>query len=336
MSDAWQQDAAETGQTNTQETGQSNAQFEQTLVSQIAREFLTEQRRARRWGIAFKLLFALLLLFFLIVYLADKGDISPAGLADGKHTALIDVRGIIASDEEAGADYVTAGLRAAYEDSGTAGIIIRINSPGGSPVQAGYINDEINRLKNKNPDIPVYAVISDLCASGGYYIAVAADRIYADKASLVGSIGVVLGGFGFVDTINKLGMERRVHHAGKNKAFLDPFAPLKEDEVKHLDDLLDGIYQQFIQIVKKGRGDRLVDDDRIFSGLIWTGEQSVELGLVDELGSAGYVAREVIGAEEIVDFTFQDTLLEQFSKKIGAQFTGGIKQLFYRDFYHIK
>ena len=336
MSDAWQQDAAETGQTNTQETGQPNAQFEQTLVSQIAREFLTEQRRARRWGIAFKLLFALLLLFFLIVYLADKGDISPAGLADGKHTALINVQGIIASDEEAGADYVTAGLRAAYEDSGTAGIIIRINSPGGSPVQAGYINDEINRLKNKNPDIPVYAVISDLCASGGYYIAVAADRIYADKASLVGSIGVVLGGFGFVDTINKLGMERRVHHAGKNKAFLDPFAPLKEDEVKHLDDLLDGIYQQFIQIVKKGRGDRLVDDDRIFSGLIWTGEQSVELGLVDELGSAGYVAREVIGAEEIVDFTFQDTLLEQFSKEIGARFTGGIKQLFYQDFYHIK
>ena len=307
MSDPWQQDKKET-----------DSQFEQTLVNQIAREFLAEQRRARRWNIAFRLFIALFLTVFLAIYLVSRTDISPGDLKDGKHTALVDVQGIIAGGEPAGADYVNASLRAAYEDDNTAGIIIRINSPGGSPVQAGYVNDEITRLKNEHPDIPVYAVIGDLCASGGYYIAVAANRIYADKASLVGSIGVIASSFGFVDAIDKLGIERRVYHAGRHKAFLDPFSPEQDDELEHIDQLLDGIYQQFVQVVREGRGERLAEDEKIFSGLIWTGEQSVELGLVDELGNADYVAREVIGAEDIVDFTYQDTLLDQFSRAVGT------------------
>ncbi len=315
MSDPWQQNNAE-----------ADSKFEQALVNQIAREFLTEQRRARRWSIAFKLFIAIYMMFFLVIYLIDKTGISPGDLKDGKHTALVDIQGIISSSEQARADYVTASLRAAYEDSNTAGIIIRINSPGGSPVQAGHVNDEIKRLKNEHPDIPVYAVISDLCASGGYYIAVAADRIYADKASLVGSIGVVMASFGFVDAIDKLGIERRLYHAGEHKAFLDPFSPEQDEELEHIDQLLDGIYQQFVRIVREGRGDRLVEDEKIFSGLVWTGEQSVDLGLVDELGSAEYVAREVIGAEEIVDFTYKDTLLEQFSRAIEALFTNRSKQ----------
>ncbi len=299
---------------------EADARIEQDLVNGIAREFLAEQRRARRWGIAFKLFGTGVVILLLVIFLSDGTDISSARLERAQHTALIDIQGVIIGSEPAGADYVAAGLRAAYEDDKTAGIILRINSPGGSPVQAGYVNDEINRLKSEHPDIPVYAVIGDLCASGGYYVAVAADRIYADKASLVGSIGVVMGGFGFVDTLNKLGMERRVYHAGANKAFLDPFQPTQDEEVAHVNALLDNVYQQFVETVRQARGDRLSEDERIFSGLIWTGEQSLGLGLIDGLGNADYVARELIGAEDIVDFTYRDTLLEQFSKELGTLF----------------
>lgn len=316
-------------------TIQSGAQVEQALVNRLAREFLAEQRSARRWNIAFKLFFALIMLLFLLGYLAGMGDISPKTGA-GKHTALVDVQGIIAVDADSQADYVVEGLRAAYQDEQTAGVIIRINSPGGSPVQAGYVNDEIQRLKSAHPEIPVYAVISDVCASGGYYIAVAADHIYADKASLVGSIGVVMAGFGFVDALEKLGIERRVYHAGEDKAFLDPFAPLRQEHVKHLDQLLDGIYQQFVQIVKQGRGERLADDERIFSGLIWTGEQAVELGLVDGLGSAGYVARELIGAEDIVDFTHQESLFEQFIGELDAMFARRLGEYSTQQLYNLR
>ena len=315
MTDPWQQN-----------NDDNDSRFEQTLVNQIAREFLAEQRRARRWNIAFKLFIALFMAIFLVAYLVGKTDITPGSLTNGKHTALIDIQGVISSNGQVRSDYVTASLRAAYEDSNTAGIILRINSPGGSPVQAGHVNDEIKRLKNAHPDIPVYAVIGDLCASGGYYVAVAADGIYADKASLIGSIGVIMSSFGFVDAINKLGIERRVYHAGRHKAFLDPFSPEQDDEVEHVDQLLDGIYRQFVQVVKEGRGDRLAEDDRIFSGLVWTGEQSIELGLIDELGNTDYVAREVIGVEEIVDFTYRDTLLEQISREIGTLFTNRLQQ----------
>ena len=194
-------------------------------------------------------------------------------------------------------------------------------------MQAGYINDEIQRLRQKYPETPLYAVIGDLCASGGYYIAAAADEIYADKASLVGSIGVIMAGFGFVDAIEKLGIERRVLHAGESKAFMDPFSPQKESDLAHMDVLLDDVHRQFIETVKEGRGERLADDERIFSGLIWTGEQSIELGLVDALGSAGYVAREIVGVEDIVDFTRRDTYLDRFAGSIGAAFAHEVSSL---------
>jgi protease IV len=296
--------------------------MEQDIVNRIAWEAIAEQRRARRWGIFFKLFFVIYLVFFTLIYLPV--DWSSSAMVGAKHSALVDIEGIIATDFDANADYIVGGLRAAFENKNTAGVILRINSPGGSPVQAGYVYDEIQRLKNLYPDIPLYAVITDICASGGYYIAAAADKIYANKASVVGSIGVVMSGFGFVDAIDKLGIERRLLHAGENKGFLDPFSPLRSDEVEHIEGVLDQVYQQFIDVVKKGRGDRLKTDDKIFSGLIWTGEQSLELGLVDALGSAGYVAREVIGAEEIVDYTLHDTYFDRFAKKIGASIVNSL------------
>ncbi len=303
---------------NNSRPGQTGDTFEQAFASEIAREFLKEQRRTRRWGIFFKLLFALYIFGFFAIYLSGKIDMAAAGIGGGTHTALIEISGAIGAESDASADNIVSGLRAAFKNENTAGVILRINSPGGSPVQAGYVNDEIFRLRAEYPDIHIYAVISDICASGGYYIASAAEKIYADKASLVGSIGVIMAGFGFVDTIEKLGVERRVRHAGDNKAFMDPFAPLKEDEVAHLDTMLNDIYEQFKQVVKKGRGDRLKDDEQIFSGLIWTGEKAMELGLVDALGSSSYVAREVIGAEDIVNFTFKPNYLDRFASSLGA------------------
>ncbi len=294
------------------------AQFEKDLVNQVAMEFLREQRAARRWGIFFRFLLAGYLLLLLIMYAGGEAEMRAGGFHDSRFTALVEVDGVIATDAEASADNIVTGLRAAFEDERTAGVIVRINSPGGSPVQAGYVFDEMRRLRKENPAIPLYAVISDLCASGGYYIAVGADKIYADKASIVGSIGVIMSGFGFVDSMGKLGVERRVRHAGENKGFLDPFTPLRDDEVAHVDGMLDEIYEQFKSVVRKGRGDRLKEDPAIFSGLVWTGEKSLQLGLVDGLGSASYVAREIIGAEEIVDFTRHENYFDRFARRIGA------------------
>ena len=306
----------------------SSPSFEQMLASDVARELLLEQRRARRWGIFFKLLLAVYLFSFLLIYLSNNLQFEASGIGVGKHTAVIDINDVIGADTEASADNIITGLRAAFKNKKTAGIILRINSPGGSPVQAGYINDEIHRLRKKYPGIPVYAVIRDICASGAYYIAVAADKIYADKSSLVGSIGVIMSGFGFVKAIDKLGVERRLLHAGKHKGFLDPFSPLKEDEVQHVDSLLQDIYQQFIKVVKEGRGDRLAHDDKLFSGLIWTGEQAVKLGLVDGLGSTGYVAREVIGEENIVDFTYRQSYLDRFADRLGTSMANRLFSLY--------
>ncbi len=290
--------------------------FEQSLISGLAKEVLTEQRRNRRWGIFFKILLALYLFTFLMIYFV--GNTETGSFIGDKHTALIEINGVIAANTEARADYVVTGLRKAFKDENTQGVILRINSPGGSPVQAGYINDEISRLKEKYPEIPVYAVISDMCASGGYYIAAAADKIYANKASIVGSIGVIMAGFGFVDTIEKLGIERRLLHAGNNKGFMDPFQPLKPEETTHVQRLLNEIHQQFIAVVKSGRGDRLIDDEKLFSGLIWSGQESIKLGLVDGLASASQVARDVIGAEDIVDFTKRENYLDRFAKQMGS------------------
>jgi len=293
-----------------------SSEFEQSLINGLAKEVLTEQRRNRRWGIFFKILLVLYLSSFLIVYAVKNTE--TGSFSNDKHTALIEINGVIASNTEARADYIVTGLRKAFKDENTQGVILRINSPGGSPVQAGYINDEINRLKEKHPEIPVYAVISDMCASGGYYIAAAADKIYANKASIVGSIGVIMAGFGFVDSIEKLGIERRLLHAGENKGFMDPFQPLRPEESSHVQGLLNEIHQQFIDVVKNGRGERLIDDEKLFSGLIWSGHESIKLGLVDELASASQVARDVIGAEDIVDYTKRENFIDQFAKQMGS------------------
>ncbi|MBD9398054.1 signal peptide peptidase SppA [Pseudomonas sp. PDM11] len=287
--------------------------LEKTLLASVH-----EQRRSRRWGIFFKLLtfiylFGALALFSPLISNQGSGSSSP-------HTAVIEVRGMIADKEAASADNIVGSLRAAFKDPNTKGVILRINSPGGSPVQSGYVYDEIRRLRGENPNIKVYAVISDLGASGAYYIASAADQIYADKASLVGSIGVTAASFGFVDTMEKLGVERRVYTSGEHKAFLDPFQPQKDEETRFWKTVLETTHKQFIDSVKKGRGDRLKDAEHpeLFSGLIWSGEQALSLGLIDGLGSTSYVAREVIGQEEMVDFTVQESPLDRFTKKLGA------------------
>jgi protease-4 len=293
------------------------------FAERFAWEALREQRLARRWGIFFKCVF---LLYLFGILAASMPKLGPNfGMGGKKITALVDVQGVIADGSEASADTVVSGLRAAFDNNSTAGVIVRINSPGGSPVQAGYINDEIFRLKRKHPGIPVYAVIQDICASGGYYVATAADEIYADKASLVGSIGVRMDGFGFVGAIDKLGVERRLLTAGEHKGFLDPFLPQDAQEVAHVKKMLGEIHQQFINTVLKGRRDRLKNTPELFSGLVWTGERGLELGLVDALGSASYVAREVIGAEDIVDFTSHADVLEKVSRRFGASLMASLR-----------
>ncbi|TCK18358.1 protease-4 [Thiogranum longum] len=310
-----------TSNQNTDPTQEQTSEWQRDLIQKLATSSLAEQRRARRWGIFFKFLtFAYLVG---IVYLYTP-DLEMDAAEHKRHTALVELKGVIAPDKEAGADNVITGLRDAFENENTAGVILRINSPGGSPVQAGYINDEIKRLRSKYPDIPLYAVISDICASGGYYVAAAADKIYADKASIVGSIGVRMDGFGFVGAMEKLGVERRLITAGEHKGFLDPFQPAKASDIAHVKNLLADIHSQFINVVREGRGERLKETPDLFSGYVWTGEQSIDLGLVDELGSAGYVAREVIGAETIVDYTPQEDLLQKFSKKLGTAMGRGV------------
>ena len=288
--------------------------WERELVSQLALDGVKERRRARRWGVFFKLLLFTYLFVLLFLYWPDR--IQAPGTTK-EHTALVEVQGIIADGAKASADNVVEGLREAFEDAKTKGVILRINSPGGSAVQAGYIYDEVVRLREKHAEIPVYAVITDVCASGGYYIASAADKIYADRASVVGSIGVRMDSFGFVEAIEKLGIERRLLTAGEHKGLLDPFLPAKEDEITHIRTLLGDIHRQFIDRVREGRGERLTAGDEVFSGLIWSGEQGVELGLVDELGSSGYVAREVIGAEELKEFTAKPDFLERLADRFG-------------------
>ena len=287
--------------------------LEKTLLAGIQ-----EQRRARRWGILFKALTFcyLIMVLFLFSPLMDM----ERSATSSAYTALIDVRGVIADKEAASADNLVTSLQAAFDDPKVKGVVLRINSPGGSPVQSGYVYDEIRRLRGLHPDIKVYAVISDLGASGAYYIASAADEIYADKASLVGSIGVTAAGFGFVGAMDKLGIQRRAYTSGEHKAFLDPFEPEKPDETKFWQGVLNVTHEQFIASVKQGRGDRLKEKDHpeLFSGLVWTGQQALPLGLIDGLGNASSVARDVIGEKELVDFTVQESAFDRFSKKLGA------------------
>jgi len=290
--------------------------WERRVLEQLATEGLREQIRARRWRIFFRLLgFA----FLFIALLAVLGVLSERErVCVDKCTAQVEMRGELDADGPVNADNVVAGLQAAFKNKGTQGVVLRINSPGGSPVQAGEINDEIRRLRTLYPAIPVYAVVEEICASGAYYVAVAADRIYVDKASLIGSIGVIIDTFGFVGAMDKLGIERRALTAGENKDFLDPFAPITQKQRDYAQGMIDEIHQQFIAAVKAGRGDRLKDSPELFSGLVWNGSRGVDLGLADGLGSVDYVAREVIKAEDVVDFTVKENIGERIVRKFGA------------------
>jgi protease-4 len=293
--------------------------WERELVEKLAFAAVTEQRRARRWGIFFKSLMFLYLIVLLgmAVYPKFKQDIG----GDGKyHTAVVDVVGPIAEDKQANADSIIDSLREAVKDKHTKGIILHANSPGGSPVQSSYVYDEIRSIKKQHPDLPIIAVVSDMCASGCYYIAAASDKIIVNPASLVGSIGVLMDGFGFVDVMQKTGVERRLLTAGAHKAMLDPFSPPKEDETRYMQGLLEQVHQQFIAAVKTGRGDRLKESPDTFSGLVWTGEEGVKLGIADGFGNQDYVAKELIGAEELVDFTQQERLLDRLAGRLGASF----------------
>ncbi|MBI3141098.1 MAG: S49 family peptidase [Rhodocyclales bacterium] len=311
------------------ETSNNEPGWERKVIEKLALEAVAEQKRRRRWGIFFKLLgFAYLTL--LIFLLGDWGDTAER-LGDGKkHTALVELNGVIKASGEASAEKVTASLQAAFEDNGTQGVILRINSPGGSPVQSGIINDEIRRLRARHPNVPLYAVVEDVCASGGYYVAAAADKIFVDKASVVGSIGVLMDGFGFTGTMDKLGVERRLLTAGENKGFLDPFSPQDGKHKEHAQVLLDDIHMQFIDVVRQGRGKRLKESPELFSGLMWTGAKSIELGLTDAFGSVDYVAREVIKAEDIRDYTQRAGLAERFARQFGTDMAESLLNAFGR------
>ncbi len=302
--------------------GGSDALIERLLFAAV-----TEQRRARRWRVFFMLFFIVYLTVVTLVLIAGRDDrFGAAGVPDGElHTALVRISGLIASGEDAGAENVIKGLRKAFEHDDTAGVIVEINSPGGSPVQAAQIFDEIRRLREANAETPLYAVVTDVAASGGYYVAAAAEKIYVARSSLVGSIGVRLDAFGFVELMDKLGVERRLLTAGENKALFDPFLPEQPEQKAHLQSMLDQVHAHFITAVREGRGDRLAEDESIYSGLIWSGEAALGLGLVDAYGSRHTVSRE-LQAENIVDFTPQTDFLTRIADRIGASIGRGLGQ----------
>ncbi len=296
--------------------------WEREVLEKLALSAIQEQRRSRHWSILFKTLGFLYL--FVVLFLA-AGWFGDDGVGIPKeHTALIDLQGVIASDQ-ASADVIIGSLQGAFEDNKTKGVILRINSPGGSPVQAGQIYDEIKRLRKLHPAIPLYAVVDDICASGGYYVAAAADKIFVDKASIVGSIGVLMDGFGFTKTMEKLGVERRLLTAGENKGFLDPFSPVDPEQQAYAKQMLEEIHGQFIAVVREGRGKRLKETPDMFSGLVWSGERSVQLGLADGLGSVESVARDVIKAKDIIDYTKQESLAERLAGRLGAEMATALR-----------
>ena len=291
-----------------------NGGWERDVLEKLVFASIKEQRAARRWRFSSRLLWSVVVLLVMwAVFFKDtatKTSTSP-------HTAVVEIKGEIASGADASAEFVVAAMRSAFEDSGSRAVVLLINSPGGSPVQAGIINDEMTRLKAKY-NKPLYAVVEESCASAAYYIAAAADEIFVDKASIVGSIGVLMDGFGFTGVMDKVGVERRLLTAGENKGFLDPFSPMSAQQKEFALQMLEQIHQQFIGVVKAGRGDRLHETPEMFSGLFWTGQQAVELGLADKLGSLDYVAREVVKAEEVIDYTRRDNVAERLAKRFGA------------------
>ncbi|MGE5130668.1 MAG: S49 family peptidase [Sphingomonadaceae bacterium] len=302
----------------------NGGQWERGLIEKLATATLKEQRRARMWGIFFKLLgFAYLTIILMLVFGWSEKSVEVGG----KHTALVELDGLIAPGGDASADRIGSALRSAFKDKNTQGVVLRINSPGGSPVQAQNLYDEIRRLRKKYPDIPLYAVIEDICASGGYYVASAADKIYVTRSSIVGSIGVRMDGFGVTGLMDKLGVERRLLTAGKNKGFLDPFLPEDPKQKEFAQAMLDDIHQQFISDVRQGRGKRLKETPDMFSGLIWTGQQSIQLGLADDYGTLRTVARDVIKAEQIVDYTQKESIAEKFARRFGAAAASTLAEL---------
>lgn len=301
-----------------------DARWEREALREIALEGVRERRLARRWGIFFKLLF----LGYLVLVLAlAQGWIFGPDTGPSEHTAVVKVNGVLLPDSNNRAELVIRGLQAAFRDNGTRAVVLHINSPGGSPVQASQINDEVRRLKELHPDIPVYAVADDMFTSGAYYLAVSADRIFVDRGTMIGSIGVIAQGFGLDEAMERLGIERRLYTAGESKALLDPFSPEREEDVAWIQGLLDEIHQQFIDAVREGRGDRLADDDYLFSGLVWTGQQGIELGLADDIGSLHSVARDVVGVERLKDFTARPNLLQQLGARIGAGFANRLEEM---------
>ncbi|HYL88596.1 MAG TPA: S49 family peptidase [Burkholderiales bacterium] len=302
-----------------------NGSWERDLITKLARDALIEQRRRRRWGIFFKLLTFAYITFVLVLMVEWS---SPGDFASSKkHTAMVDLNGVIAPGTDASAEKVNASLDAAFKDKYTQGVILRINSPGGSPVQSQTIYDEMRRLRKKYPDIPLYVVVEDICASGGYYVASAADRIYVGRASIVGSIGVLMNGFGFTGLMDKIGVERRLITSGANKGMLDPFSPLQEKDKVYIEGMMKDIHEQFIGAVREGRGKRLKETPDMFSGLFWTGDKSVELGLADGFGSLDSVARDVVKAEDIVDYTVREGFAEKVAKRLGASVASSLAQI---------
>ena len=301
------------------DTSGGDGRWERETLEKLVFQTLKEQRSQRRWRIFMRLLW--LSFFGVLIWLVyQSGRLTPA--PSTPHTAVVEIRGAIAAGSEASADQVIGSLRAAFEDSGSRGVVLLINSPGGSPVQAGIINDEIHRLKQLHAK-PIYAVVGDTCASAAYYIASAADEIYVNKASIVGSIGVLMDGFGFTGLMEKVGVERRLMTAGENKAFLDPFSPQDADQRAYIQGMLDEIHRQFIEVVKKGRGERLQEDAGVFTGLIWSGQQAVKIGLADGLGTLDSVARDLIQAEDIVDYTQRENLGLRLVRSLGASIGEG-------------
>ncbi|MDR0529453.1 MAG: S49 family peptidase [Zoogloeaceae bacterium] len=301
--------------------------WEQKTLETLVFAALKEQRARRRWGVFFKILAFAYLFFLLAVMMGWAGGKNAE--TSGRHSALIDLHGVIEAEGDIDAEDINEALGAAFKDKNTAGVILRINSPGGSPVQSGMIFDEMRRQKKLHPTIPLHVVIEDLCASGGYYIAAGADKIHVNRASLVGSIGVLMDSFGFTDAMSKLGVERRLMTAGENKGFLDPFSPMRDNQKAHVQGLLDELHQQFIAAVKEGRGARLKETPELFSGLVWSGERSVEMGLADGFNTVAGVARDEIKAEKIVDFSVKENFAERFAKRLGASAMGSLKQAFF-------
>nr|WP_229414534.1 S49 family peptidase [Massilia arenosa] len=302
--------------------------WERETLEKLVFATVKENRAARRWSIFFRFLYLFIAFFALWAYF--DFDFSGADAELGRHTALIEIDGEIADEGTGSADSVIPSLNKAFLDRGSAAIILRINSPGGSPVQAGEIVDEINRLKKGYPDKPVYVVVDEICASGGYYIASAADKIYVNKASIVGSVGVLMDGFGFTGLMDKLGIERRLLTAGQNKGFMDPFSPQSAKHKEYAQEMLNEIHQQFIDVVRKGRGKRLHETPEMFSGLFWTGARAVQMGLADGFGTVDSVARDVVKAEDVVDYTQREGLPERVLKKFGASVgAGAVKSLYH-------